>query len=139
MSSRTRSGLGFIRLGGGLSAALLLILAQPPFDLFPLSVFALAPLAMGFASLPRNPGGAWAATVLGGAFGGAYWVWTLVWIPVVVAPHFSWAIPGYLLLLTILISLSALCGRLTHALHQEQGLPLALAFPLAWVGVEWAR
>ncbi len=139
MPSEAWSSLGFSRLGGVLSAAVLLVLAQPPFDLFPLAVVALVPLAIAVGSLPDNPSGAWTATVLGGAFGSAYWGWTLVWIPAVVAPHFSWAYPGYLLLLSILVLLSALCGRLIHAFHGAFGLTLGLALPLAWVGVEWAK
>jgi apolipoprotein N-acyltransferase len=73
------------------------------------------------------------------AFGLIYWAWTLIWVPMVVGPHFAWAFPGYLLLLVLLGGLSGLFGWVTHALHRRVALPLGLALPLAWVAVEWVK
>jgi len=56
-----------------------------------------------------------------------------------VGPFFSWAVPGYALLLVVLGGLSGVFGWFTHFLHKEKSLPLGLAVPLAWVGVEWIK
>lgn len=126
-------------LAGCLASAVLLTLAQPPFSFFPLSLLALVPLVAGVASLPSGPGGRWQATVLGIVFGMVYWGLALIWVPLVVGSYFSWAIPGYFLLLVILGSLSGSFGWITHLLHQGKGIPLGLAVPLAWVGIEWTK
>ena len=126
-------------LGGCLISALLLILAQPPFSFLPLSFLALVPLVASIASLPPGPTGRWQATLLGLLFGAGFWGLSLIWVPLVVGPHFSWAISGYFLLLVILGALSGAFGWTTHLLHQGRGIPLGLALPLAWVGIEWIK
>lgn len=133
-------------LGAALGSAVLLILAEPPFGLFPLSFLALVPLALSLWTLPRGPEGRWQATVLGAAFGVAFWGFELVWVPVVVGMHFGWAFPGYLGLILVLGGLSALLGRWVHDLGfpgaspgKLSGLREATALPLAWVGIEWIR
>jgi apolipoprotein N-acyltransferase len=68
-----------------------------------------------------------------------FWGFALIWVPMVVGPFFSWAYPGYALLLVLLGGLSALFGWVTHYLYRERGIPLGLALPLAWVGVEWIK
>lgn len=118
-------------------SALLLVLAQPPFHVLPLAFLALTPLAVGVASLP--PGGGLLASLQGTVFGIVFWGFSLAWVPLEVGRHYSWAFPGYGLLLTLLGGLSALFAWTTHRLYHRGGLPLALALPLAWVGVEWVR
>lgn len=124
---------------GAFFSAVFLVLAQPPFDLFPLSVLALVPLTVSLASLPTGPDGSWAATRVGFVFGLLFWGGELIWVPLVVGSFFPWAFPGYLLLLVLLGGLSAVLGWLVHALYRKVGLSLALALPLAWVGVEWLK
>ncbi len=139
VASAPRATLAWPALGGALGSALLLTLAEPPFSLFPLSFLALVPLSLGLGSLPPSPHGRWQATLLGLIFGVAFWGFALVWIPLEVAPYFPWAYPGYALMVLLLGGLSALFGWLTLVLHRGKGLPLGLALPLSWVGVEWIK
>ena len=139
MASGLRSTLNWPAWGGALGSALLLTLAQPPFGFLPLSFLALVPLIVCLASLPPGPSGRWQATLLGLVFGVTFWGFALIWVPMVVGSSFPWAYPGYALLLVLLGGLSALFGWVTHYLYQERGLPLGLAIPLAWVGVEWIK
>ena len=136
---RPRAALPLSGMVGGLSSALLLLLALPPFNLFPLSFLALVPLAVSLASVPAGPGGPWQATLLGLLFGVTFWGLALVWLPLVVGSVFSWAVPGYLLLLVILGGLSSLFGWGTHFLSRERNLPFPLALALAWVAVEFVK
>ena len=139
MASEPRHTLTRSSLRGAMASALLLTLAQPPFGFLPLSFLALVPLFLDLASLPPGPRGRWQATLLGLTFGVAFWGLALVWVPLQVGPFFSWAFPGYVLLLVVLGSLSALFGWVAHYLLRERALPLGLAFPLAWVAVEWVK
>jgi apolipoprotein N-acyltransferase len=139
MDSGLRLAPGLKTSGGAFASALLLALALPPFALFPLPFLALVPLALALRSLPAGPAGRWQATEAGGLFGVAFWGLALVWVPLIVGRSYSWAYPGYLLLLLILAGLSGLMGWMTHQLHHERKLPFALALALAWVGVEWAK
>ena len=152
-----RSGLwrlpAWPAVGGAAGSAILLVLAQPPFGFYPLSFLALVPLALALWTLPPESGGRWKATVLGAVFGSVFWAFELIWVPTVVGPHFDWAYPGYLGLLIVLGSLSAVMGRLAHELASFRPRPPSvpqvlrgrvsffqvLALPLAWVGVEWLR
>jgi apolipoprotein N-acyltransferase len=76
---------------------------------------------------------------VGLVFGVVHWGLLLIWIPWVVAPRFPWAYAGFGALVAILGGLSALLGWSVSRLHGRAHLPLALAFPLAWVAVEWAK
>jgi apolipoprotein N-acyltransferase len=89
--------------------------------------------------MPGGTRGKRESTLAGLLFGFIFWFASLVWIPVVVAPHFSWAYPGFLLLLLLLGGLSALFGWMTHHLHREKGVPFWLALALAWACVEWIK
>jgi len=139
MAPGSRSALTRPALVGALSSALLLTLAQPPFSVLPLAFLSLVPLALGLASLPPGPVGRWQATLLGLLFGVAFWGFALIWVPLEVGPFFPWAYSGYALLLVLLGSLFALFGWMAHFFHKTKAIPLGLALPLAWVGVEWAK
>ena len=115
-----------------LSAALLL-LAQPPFQFILLPFLALTPLAVALGQPSRRP--AW----YGLLFGLFYWGVLLLWVPLEVGPRFSWAFPGYMAQVGLLSGLSALMAWCAHRLRAVKGLPLYLAFPLAWVGMEWLK
>ena len=139
MTSGGRAAVGWQAIGGAVGSAILLTLAQPPFSILPMPFLALVPLSLGLAPLPRGPEGRWKATLLAFIFGVAFWGFSLVWVPLEVGPFFSWAFPGYAFLLMMLGSLAALFGWVAHHLHRERAIPLGLALPLAWVGVEWTK
>jgi len=122
-----------------LTSALLLILAQPPFPFFPLSFLALAPLVAALGRVGPGPAGGRSAALLGLSFGLAYWGILLVWVPLVVAPRFPYAYPGYAAQVGLLSGLTALMGWGTWGLYRLRRVPLPLAFPLAWVGMEWLK
>lgn len=144
-----------------LVSAVLLLLAQPPFHFTLLPFVALVPLAVALGrSTPRgdstrggsgperdsDPSGhetggrrGRSAAWVGLSFGVFYWGILLLWVPLVVAPRFPWAFPGYLAQVGILAGLTALMAWSTHRLRHGTGIPLFLAFPLAWVGMEWLK
>ncbi|MGD2120300.1 MAG: apolipoprotein N-acyltransferase [Gemmatimonadota bacterium] len=127
---------GFV---GACSSAVLLIFALPPFGIVPFAFLALVPLARSISKLPPGYSGRRAAAILGGCFGIVFWGWSLMWVPLVVGSSFTWAVPGYLLQLALLGCLSGLFAWAAHGLHKGAALPLGLALPLAWVGVEWVK
>jgi apolipoprotein N-acyltransferase len=76
---------------------------------------------------------------MGLGFGVAFWGSSLIWVLTQVAPTFSWAYPGFGLLMVLLGGLSALFSWGYLQLRRGAGVPVALALPLAWVGVEWIK
>lgn len=127
-------------------SALLLLLAQPPFRLVLLPFVALVPLAVALE--PEADGEAGEGTDLdallaGVVFGTVHFGVLLFWIPVTLSPHFSWGVPAYGLLLLILACLMGVVTWTTRRLRRGpgplQGLPLPLAFAVAWVAMEWLR
>ena len=119
-----------------LLSALLLILAQPPFRFLLLPFVALIPLVTALGALTPGPTSGRAAARLALAFGVLHWGILLIWVPLVVGPQFPWAFPGYGVQVGLLGGLAALMGWATHRLHRGAGLPLPLAFALAWVSME---
>lgn len=89
----------------------------------------------------RRPGDPLArkAGRIGTAFGSLYWGIVLLWVPLEVGRRFWWAFPGYLAQVTLLTGLTTLMAWGTWKLHRRVRLPLFLAFPLAWVGMEWVK
>ncbi len=122
-----------------LASAALLALALPPFRVLPLPFVALIPLAVALGSLELAPGSGRKAALLGLTFGIWFWAIQLSWVPTVVGPRFPWAFPGYLAQVGILAGLAALMAWSTHVLHRARGLPIALAFALAWLAMEWVK
>ena len=120
-------------------SALLLILALPPWNLVPLGFLALAPLSFSIHRLPEGPSGRRAAAREGFLFAGAFWTVNLLWVLTEVAPRYSWAYPGFGLLILMLGGLGALFGLGLHRMARDRGWPLVLAVPIAWVGVEWIK
>ncbi len=127
------------RTAPALLSALLLILAQPPFHILPLAFLALVPLCVGLGLLPPGRSGARAAARMGLTFGGVFWGVSLLWVLTEVAPVFSWAYPGFGVLIFLLGGLSALFAWGVHALRWRGGIPPFLAVPVAWVAVEWIK
>jgi apolipoprotein N-acyltransferase len=122
-----------------LLSALLLILAHPPFRILLLPFVALAPLVTALGAVARGPGSGRAAARMGLSFGVLHWGILLIWVPLVVGPRFPWAYPGYVAQVGLLGGLAALMAWGTHRLHRGACVPLPLAFPLAWVGMEWLK
>ena len=123
----------------GLTAlsAVLLVLAQPPFHAPLLPFLALVPFSVVLGSLPPGRQGGLQAAQSGLLFGLVFWGVELVWVPVQVGAHFSWAYAGYALLLVLLGGLAGLFAWMVHFLHRNRRVPLVLALPLGWVAVEW--
>lgn len=124
-----------------LLSAILLVLAQPPFQVVLLPFLALVPLVV---SLGRNAAedtghGLVRAVRIGVAFGTVYWGILLLWVPLEVGRRFWWAFPGYLAQVCLLTGLTALMAWATCRLNRSPRVPLFLAFPLAWVGMEWMK
>lgn len=120
-------------------SAALLILAFPPFHLVLLPFVALVPLGVALGSLHAHPGSGRRAVRLGLTFGVVHWGFLLAWVPLVVAPRFSWAYPGFLTQVGLLSGLTGLMAWMTHRLHAGSQVPLGLALPLAWVVMEWGK
>jgi len=120
-------------------SALLLILAQPPFHFILLPFTALVPMGVALGSLDKAEGSGRSAAWVGLAFGALYWGLLLAWVPLVVAPRFPWAYPGYGVQVGLLAGLMALMAWGTHRLHRTAALPLSLSLPLAWVAMEYLK
>ena len=125
--------------GLAFSSSLLLILAFPPFHLLFLPFVALVPLAVSLGSLSPGPGSGRKAALLGLSFGALHWGLLLCWVPLVVAPQFPWAFPGYGVQVALLSGLAAGLSWTTHRLRIGSGIPLFVGFPLAWVSMEWLK
>ncbi len=139
MDARHRPAPTGRSLAGALASAFLLIMSLPPFGWFPLGFLALVPLVVSISYQPSDEVGRRSAAKLGMCFGLVFWGWSLIWVPLVVGSRFAWAFPGYLLQLTLLGCLFALFAWVAHGLHKGARLPLGLAVPLAWVGLEWVK
>lgn len=116
----------------GLVGSLLLYLAQPPVSWGLLAWVAPVPWLM-LARLPKLPGrrpyrALWLASM-------AFWLVAFQWLRL---PH--WA--NYLLLLTLAsyvsVYLPVFVGLTRVAVHRV-GVPLWLAGPVVWTGLEWLR
>jgi apolipoprotein N-acyltransferase len=122
-----------------LLSALLLLLAQPPFHFVILPFTALVPLVVALDGVGTGRGAGRRAAWMGLILGALYWGVLLVWVPLVVAPRFPWAYPGYLVQVSLLSGLMGLMAWSTHRLHTTLRVPLPLALPLAWVAMEWLK
>jgi apolipoprotein N-acyltransferase len=63
----------------------------------------------------------------------------LYWVPLSLASHFFWAVPGYLAVVSSLAGILALFAWALHRIHKVLRIPLYWALPLTWVGAEWLR
>ncbi|MGW8266246.1 MAG: apolipoprotein N-acyltransferase [Longimicrobiales bacterium] len=120
-------------------SAVLLILAFPPFHFLLLPFVALVPLGVALGSLRAGPGSGRRAVWMGLSFGVVHWGFLLVWVPLVVAPRFPWAYPGFVTQVALLSGLTGLMAWVTHRLHAGCRVPLGLALPLAWAAMEWLK
>lgn len=118
------------------AAGILFALAYPPLDLVPLAIVGLWPF---LAFLDRVAAGArWGRVFAGGyLFGLAFFGALLTWIAGL--SGFSlMAVPAYLAT-TLIMALNGGLVALGVALARRRGVSVAVAFPLAWSGVEWLR
>lgn len=117
-------------LFAGLAHALLLVLAFPPFGLWPATLVAIAPLV--WIAVRPGPFG-WrdgVAVALGAS--AFYWY------------QCQWAIAistaGYIPLVLYLTIYPGLFSLLLHFMHRRlPRVPLSLLVPIAWTGLEWLR
>ena len=120
-------------------SALLLVLSFPPLHLGLPPFVALVPLAVFVHQLPPD-GAAGRAAFRGGlVLGLLYWGGLLYWIVVALLPVSRLAVLAYLV---TVLALASLFGLLTWAVHRmvhAMRVPLWLALPVAWTGMEWTR
>jgi apolipoprotein N-acyltransferase len=113
----------------------LLALAYPPLDLLPLALLASWPL-LAFLETPdgARPGRAF----LGGyLFGLAHFGILLYWIAGL-SGFSAMAVPAYLASVLVLAANGGLTALMVAA-GRARGVPVVVAFPLAWTAVEWLR
>lgn len=121
------------------ASGVLLALAQPPADLWPLAFVGLVPFAVGLAAADPGPSGRRTAVRAGALLGLVYFGLTLSWMPFTLARMAWTAVPGWLLVVGGLAALLAGVGWLIHASLHRLGVPLWAALPVAWTAGEWAR
>lgn len=117
--------------GTALTTMVLLWLSFPPVGFWILAWVAPIPL-IGLCGVKRLPGRSYRAIWLAGLL---YWLATFYFVPI---PHwalwFGWlTISLYLSLYTILF-----VGSARTLIHQLR-VPILIAVPVAWTGVEWIR
>jgi apolipoprotein N-acyltransferase len=121
------------------AAGLLLALSFPPLPLPLLAFFALAPLALVVERAPPGPAGGVVALRAGLLAGALSWALLLHWIPMALFPVAPvLAFPVWVATVGFLAALTGAACRGALALRRG-GVPGALALPLAWTAVEWAR
>jgi apolipoprotein N-acyltransferase len=114
---------------------LLLALAYPPLNLLPLALLAPWPL-LAFLETPDGirPGRAF----LGGyLFGLGHFGLLLYWIAGL-SGFSAMAVPAYLASVLVLAANGGLTALLVAA-GRMRGVPVVIAFPLAWTAIEWLR
>ncbi len=124
-----------------LLSGLLLAWALPP-DPQPLvAAAALVPITAAVAALPPGPDAAYRAWRLGAAAGAVAWALLLRWIvPSLALLHpLPLALATWAAMVGFLAALTGAATLLLHRLHHRHRLPLVLALPVAWTGVEWLR
>ena len=119
-------------LGVTIIGSLLLWLAFPPVGLWPLGWIATVPFMLLVATPSLTGRRPYRQIWLGGFL---YWLGTFYFIPI---PHWAlWA--GWLVVsfyLSLYLPLFIFAARvLVHRLH----IPVVLAGPMVWVGIEWLR
>jgi apolipoprotein N-acyltransferase len=121
------------------AAALLLVLSYPPLHPLVLPFVGLVPLAVWMSGLPDGPEGAGSARRGAALFGFLYFGLMLHWVLVALL----WLAPvGVLLFALGLALLTTLTAGFGHAFHyavRGRGVPVWLALPALWTGLEWTR
>jgi apolipoprotein N-acyltransferase len=105
----------------------------------PLAYAALVPAGLWLASRPRRAGESFR---LGYATGLVFYALGLHWILFLskVAVTVSWIMyPAWLAAAGYLALFPALAALLASFAHRRAGVPIAIAWPLAWLGLEWLR
>jgi apolipoprotein N-acyltransferase len=120
-------------------SAILLAAAFPPLHLVVPSFVGLAPFAVWVARLPDDAGGATSSARGGFVFGVVLYGILLHWV----VPALGWvtplAVPVFLAMLALLAGLTALFGAALHRAVHVHRLPIWLALPVTWTGVEWLQ
>jgi apolipoprotein N-acyltransferase len=120
----------------GLAGATL-VLAFPPYDLWPVAAAAPVPLCW-IASHPRVGRGA--AVLSGLAFGVAFFCGSVYWVVPVMRRFGGLSLPAALGVLLALVAYLAAFPAAVHRLARRRGtLPALLAAPAVWAALELAR
>ena len=121
------------------ASGLLLAASYPPLHLLFPPVVGLVPFAIWVARLPEGPGGAGSAARGGFVLGVVMHGLLLHWIVPALAWVTGWAVPVFLAVLAILAGLTALFGASLHRAIHRLSMPMWLALPVTWTGVEWLQ
>ena len=117
------------------AGGVLFALAYPPLNVLPLAILGLWPF---LAFLDRDPAIRPRTGFAGGyLFGLAHFGALLYWIAGL-SGFSAMAVPAYVASVLILALNGGLTG-LAVAYGRRRGVPVAVAFPLAWTAVEWLR
>ena len=121
------------------ATGVMLALAFPPVAWSPLAYGALVPAGLWLAARPRGKAESFR---FGYAAGLVFYALGLHWILFLskVAVTVSWIMyPAWLAAAAYLALYPALAALLASQAHRRAGVPVAVGWPLAWLGVEWLR
>ena len=121
------------------ASALLLAASYPPLHLLVPPFVALVPFAVWVARLSGDGEGARSAMLGGLVLGVAMHGLLLHWIVPALAWVTAWAVPVFFTVLAVLSALAALFGLALHRAVHRLAVPVWLALPLSWTGVEWLQ
>lgn len=122
-----------------LASALLLGLAFPPFHLLLPSFVALVPYAVWAARLPAGEAGRSEALRGGFLLGLVSQSLLLYWLATALLPYTPLAPLAFLLPVAAVAALVATATLGVHQAVRRLGLPIWVALPLFWTGMEWLR
>jgi len=120
-------------------SGLLLAASYPPLHLVVPPFVALVPFALWIARLPPGADGSRAAARGGLVLGLVMHGLLLHWIVPALAWVTVWAPLAFLLVVTLLSSLSMLTGWGIHRAVHGAGSPMWLALPVLWTATEWLQ
>lgn len=116
-------------VGAGLAWSVLMAAAFPPWNVWVLAVVSLVPLAWAGACVPLRPMGV-AAGVLAGALG--FWVYELSWI-------YEVTDLGFVPMCVMFALYPSAFAWMVWRLWRWTAVPMTLAVPVGWVGLEFLR
>jgi apolipoprotein N-acyltransferase len=136
-ASRFTAGLGALLFCGALGSACVLGFAPFYFWLVPVASLAVLAWLIDQAATPRR------ATMLGFCFGLGYFLTGVSWVYVSMTKYGGMAVPvaafATLFFCSYLALFPAAAAWIARRIPVARGVRLTLAFPAAWVSMEWVR